>query len=158
MTIHEPLYGATFGQAVRLFFRKYADFTGRASRSEFWWAMLFQVIVGTIAGVVLSVVLVLVVIAVVIGADRPGAPETLLAAALWSTVVMVIGLSLISLPLLVPTLAVTVRRLHDTNRSGWWVLISFIPYAGYAIYAFAALESDPAGSRFDPPRASVTPV
>jgi uncharacterized membrane protein YhaH (DUF805 family) len=158
MSLEGPLYGATFGESVRRFFRKYADFTGRASRSEFWWAMLFQVIVGTIAGIVLSVVLVVVVIAVVTGADRPGSPETLLAAALWSTVVMVIGLALISLPLLVPTLAVTVRRLHDTNRSGWWVMISFIPYAGYAIYAFAALESDPAGSRFDPPRASVPPV
>lgn len=158
MSLEEPLYGATFGESVRRFFRKYADFTGRASRSEFWWAMLFQVIVGTIAGIVLSVVLVIVVIAVVTGAERPGSPETLLAAALWSTVVMVVGLALISLPLLLPTLAVTVRRLHDTNRSGWWVLISFIPYAGYAIYAFAALESDPAGSRFDRPRAVVPSV
>jgi uncharacterized membrane protein YhaH (DUF805 family) len=151
MALEGPLYGATFGESVRRFFRKYADFTGRASRSEFWWAMLFQVIVGTIAGVVLSVVLVVVVIAVVTGADRPDSPATLIEATLWSTAVMVVGFALISLPLLVPSLAVTVRRLHDTNRSGWWVLISLIPYAGYAIYAFAALESDPAGRRFDAP-------
>jgi len=157
MSLEGPLYGATFGESVRRFFLKYADFTGRASRSEFWLAMLFQLIVGTVAGTVLSVVLVVVVIAVVTGADRPGSLETLITAVLWSTVVMVVGTALISLPLLVPTLAVTVRRLHDTNRSGWWVLISFIPYAGYAIYAFAALESDPAGSRFDPPRALVAP-
>jgi len=49
-TLDLPFYGASFGASVRRFFRKYAVFTGRASRSEFWWAMLFQYIVGTIAG------------------------------------------------------------------------------------------------------------
>jgi uncharacterized membrane protein YhaH (DUF805 family) len=70
-----------------------------------------------------------------------------------STAVMVIGLALITRPLLLPSIAVTVRRLHDTNRSGWWYLISLIPFGGYAIYVFAALESDAAGIRFDSQRA-----
>lgn len=58
-----PLYDATFGQAVSRFFRRYATFTGRASRSEYWWAYLFQSIVGMAVGLVVTVVVVIVVIA-----------------------------------------------------------------------------------------------
>jgi uncharacterized membrane protein YhaH (DUF805 family) len=70
-----------------------------------------------------------------------------------STLVMVIGLALTTLPLLQPSIAVTLRRLHDTNRSGWWYVLSLIPFGGYAICVFAALESDAAGIRFDSQRA-----
>ena len=66
-----------------------------------------------------------------------------------SAVVFLVGTALFSLPLVLPTIAVTVRRLHDTNRSGWWYLISLVPFGGYALYVLAALETDAAGSRFD---------
>lgn len=149
-----PLYGASFSAAVGRFFRNYAVFTGRASRSEFWWAALFQFIVGTIAGVVISIVLIVVVIVAFAAAERPDSLETGVTVALLSTLVIVVGLTVTTLPLLIPSIAVTVRRLHDTNRSGWWYLLSLIPYAGYVIYVFAALETDPAGSRFDAQRPS----
>lgn len=148
-----PFYGASFDASVRRFFRKYAVFTGRASRSEFWWAMLFQCIVGTIAGVVLSIVMVAAVVWVIVGADQEDSVATMINAIVSSTLVMVIGLALVTLPVLLPSIAVTVRRLHDTNRSGWWYLISLIPFGGYAIYVFGALESDAAGIRFDSQRA-----
>ncbi|MCD2441128.1 DUF805 domain-containing protein [Agromyces sp. SYSU K20354] len=151
-TLDLPFYGASFGASVRRFFRKYAVFTGRASRSEFWWAMLFQYIVGTIAGAVLTVVVIAVMASVIVGADQTDPAATVLEATVASTVVMVVGLAAFTLPLLLPSIAVTVRRLHDTNRSGWWYLISLIPFGGYALYVFAALETDAAGSRFDSQR------
>lgn len=147
--LHDPLYGASFVEAVRRFFRKYAVFTGRASRSEFWWAMLFQWIVGTIVGLILSVVVIGVAVSIVVGADRPDSVETVLTATVWSTAIMIVGTVIVTLPLLVPSIAVTVRRLHDTNRSGWLYLISLIPGGGYVVFVLAALETDPAGRRFD---------
>ena len=76
-------------EAVSTCFKKYATFSGRASRSEFWWFMLFQVIV--------------VVVAAVLGQALQG---------------------IASLVFLLPSLAVSARRLHDNGRSGWWQLIS----------------------------------
>lgn len=148
-----PFYGASFGASVRRFFRKYAVFTGRASRSEFWWAMLFQCIVGTIVALLLTIVAIAVVVPVVVGADQKDLTATMLNATVVSTLIMVVGSALITLPLLLPSIAVTVRRLHDTNRSGWWHLLSLIPLGGYVVYVFAALESDAAGIRFDSRRA-----
>ncbi|GAA2027257.1 DUF805 domain-containing protein [Agromyces tropicus] len=150
-TLDLPFYGASFGASVRRFFRKYAVFTGRASRSEFWWAMLFQYIVGTIAGLVLTVVVIVVMAFVIVGADQTDPAALMLNAAVASTLVTLVGLVAITLPLLLPSIAVTVRRLHDTNRSGWWCLLSLIPFGGYALYVFAALETDEAGRRFDSP-------
>lgn len=64
-------------------------------------------------------------------------------------VVSIIEFALFTLPMLLPSIAVTVRRLHDTNRSGWWYLLVRLPYAGYAVLVFAIFEADPEGARFD---------
>jgi uncharacterized membrane protein YhaH (DUF805 family) len=51
----------------------------------------------------------------------------------------------------IPTLAVTVRRLHDTNRSGWWVLLEFVPIVGgLVLLVFMMLDSQPGANRFGP--------
>ncbi len=87
-----------FLEAVALFFSRYADFKGRSRRSEYWWVMLFNVIV--------SVVLVLL-------------PDSLaFLSSLWS------------LAILVPSLAICIRRLHDVGKSGWWYLFILIPLVG----------------------------
>ena len=78
----------TFAESVSTCFRKYTDFDGVASRSEFWWFVLFVVIVTTAVGWISS----------------------FLAGVFW-------------LAILLPELAVGVRRLHDTGRSGWWQLL-----------------------------------
>ncbi len=85
----------TFTQAVASGFRRYFDFRTRSSRSEYWWWYLFGLLVG-IATAILDVILF-------------GGAEILN--------------SISSLALLIPGLAVGVRRLHDLNRSGWWLLI-----------------------------------
>ena len=84
--------------------KKYADFSGRAPRAEFWWFYLLMIVAYFVAMIVDSLV----------GIELMG-PYGLLTC-------------LIALALIVPSLAATVRRLHDTNRSGWWILIAVVPY------------------------------
>lgn len=110
--------------AVRSVYRNYANFSGRASRSEFWWFLgfLFLSYLG---------------VAFLAGALR-----------IYS-VLAVIGL--VWLVSLIPYLAVMIRRLHDTDRSGWWLLITFIPFGGLVLLAFLASGSSPYPNRFGPP-------
>lgn len=92
-----------FITAVKTCFQKYFDFSGRARRSEFWWWMLFSLVV--------SFALMLVDIALFSGPVEDIGPfETTF-----------------SLITLFPTLAVTARRLHDTDRSGWWQILPLAP-------------------------------
>lgn len=104
--------------AKRPIMEKYADFTGRAPRAEYWWYALALII----AFVVLSIIESILGLKGMIGGMY--GPLTGL---LW-------------LATFVPGLAVGVRRLHDTNRSGWWLLL-MVPYALTAILAFIAFAS-----------------
>ena len=88
----------TFFDAIKTCFSKYASFNGRAKRSEFWWFMLFYLLV------------------------------TCAAAMIGDTVY-----GLACLAFLLPTLAVSVRRLHDTDHNGWWILLSIIPLANFLL-------------------------
>ncbi len=84
--------------------KKYAVFNGRARRKEYWMFFLFNLIIAFVLGSIEGIV---------------GSP------AIVST--------LYGLFILIPGLAVTVRRLHDTGRSGWWVLVSLVPFFGAII-------------------------
>lgn len=97
----------TFTQSIATCFKKYATFKGRASRSEFWWFQLFQFLISlTYTIIALSLAL-------------SGNPFS------YSGNILVIDLifSLIRLVLFLPDIAVTCRRLHDTERSGWWQIL-----------------------------------
>ena len=96
---------------------KYATFSGRATRSEYWYLVLF--------GYLLAFIIVFVGMSV-------ESPE------------LMIGLStVLGLILFVPSLSVCVRRLHDTGRSGWWYLLILIPYVGgIALFIIFCLKSD----------------
>ena len=107
----------SFMTAVQTVLSKYATFSGRARRSEYWWFVLFYLIVAVVATVIDS------------GA---GLPQT----AGYGPVTM-----LVTLALLLPSLAVTARRLHDTGRSGWWMLLSLIPIGGLVVLFFALQDS-----------------
>ena len=109
-----PLPGASFGEAVKRYFQRYAQFRGYASQSEFWWPfLLFQVLIP----------LGLYILAVAIGASAAmsGADELPVASLMILGLLMLYGLAII-----VPALAVTVRRLHDTGQSGLFLLFYFI--------------------------------
>lgn len=100
--------GPSFGEAVRLFLQKYAVFSGRANRPEFWYAVLFMVLL-SIAAAVLD--------ALTVGLEASVQPFGIVT----------------SLAVLIPSISVGVRRLHDTDRSGWWYLLSFVPLVGWII-------------------------
>ncbi len=109
--------------------KKYAQFTGRSQRSEFWFFMLFFTI--------LLIVLSIFDNMVFGGADgTPGTPIlTLLACA----------------GLLVPSIAVAIRRLHDTERSGWWYLIQLVPIVGpIMLIVFCAQDSKAGANAYGP--------
>ena len=89
--------------------KKYADFTGRARRAEYWWFLLINL--GVIFGIV--------VLAIILS----GSNDSLAGLGGILYVVYVLGI-------IVPSFAVTVRRLHDTGKSGWMLLIGLIPLVG----------------------------
>jgi uncharacterized membrane protein YhaH (DUF805 family) len=127
----------SFQDAVRTCLQqKYADFSGRARRSEYWWFYLFTTLV----------VLVLEVVAAV----------------LWqasSTLAAIVGILLIIalLGLIIPGLAVGARRLHDTGKSGWWLLIGLVPFGGLVLLVFFLLDGNPGANQHGPNPEGIEP-
>ena len=108
--------------------KKYACFSGRARRKEYWLFVLFNLIASIIIGVIAGVLA---------GATGVGAFSYL-------------G-SIYSLAVLIPGFAVLFRRLHDTGRSGWWWLIAFIPIIGWIVLiVFCCLDSQPGDNQYGP--------
>jgi uncharacterized membrane protein YhaH (DUF805 family) len=137
--LDQPLYGATLTQAVGRFFRKYATFSGRASRSEFWWVYLFIAVVSFIGGIGMGL-LGNATRSASTPSNEPG-PGAL---------IFGVPLILFFLAIIVPAIALHVRRLHDANFSGLLYLITLVPYVGsFVLLIFAILPSNPAGARFD---------
>lgn len=114
-------------EAVRTVLNKYTDFSGRARRSEYWWFQLAYVVA----------LLVVELLFVLVRNSTAGA--------------VVVGLlvAALALGLLLPALAVLVRRLHDTGRSGWWYFISLVPFVGsIVLLVFLAQDSQPGGNQY----------
>jgi len=138
--LSQPLYGASFGQAVSRFFKKYATFSGRASRSEYWWLALFFAILYGILGGILG--------GVVAATGEVQSDGSVQFGGAGVAIIVVWGL--IGLALLIPNISVTVRRLHDANFSGWLYLLHLIPSVGSIIVlVLTLLPSNPEGRRFD---------
>ena len=106
--------------------KNYATFSGRARRKEYWMFFLISALI--------SIVLTLLDILL-------GTYSMEYEVGLFS--------GLYSLLILIPSIAVVVRRLHDTDRSGWWILISLIPLIGVIVlFVFICLDSQPGTNRF----------
>ncbi|SDD76385.1 DUF805 domain-containing protein [Auraticoccus monumenti] len=132
----QPLYGAGFGQAVGRFFSKYAVFRGRASRSEYLWVVLFTtLVVGALYAVAIPL----------FSASEAGTSSTDVLTALWGLLFLVVVLAMI-----VPSIAVAVRRLHDAGYSGGMYCLTFIPYLGpLIVFILCCQPTSPNASRFD---------
>ena len=105
--------------------KKYAVFSGRAQRMEYWMFALFNVIIAFALGIFEGI------FGAIIGSDL-NILSFLYAAAI-----------------LLPSLAVTVRRLHDTGRSGWWLFIGLIPVIGWiALLVFYVQDSQPGQNQY----------
>ena len=102
--------------------KKYAVFSGRARRQEYWMFVLISVIITIVLGVIEAIL------------GIPGILGTLYA-----------------LAILVPSIAVTVRRLHDTDRPGLWVLIGLVPFIGAVVLlVFMVLDGTPGENQYGP--------
>lgn len=101
--------------------KQYVDFSGRASRTEFWMFALFNFLI--------SLVLAIIDVVVGLGFLQP----------------------IYALAVLLPALAVSVRRLHDTGRAGWWLLLFLLPLIGPIILiVFWVQDSNPGDNAFGP--------
>jgi uncharacterized membrane protein YhaH (DUF805 family) len=101
---------------------KYATFSGRARRKEYWMFFLINILVA----------IALAIIEAILG--LPG----------------ILG-GIYALALLIPGIAVTVRRLHDTGRTGWWILIGLVPVIGFIVLlVFMVLDSQPGDNAYGP--------
>lgn len=92
-----------FVTAIKTCFGKFATFEGRAARSEYWYFILFMMLTSVVLGMVDAI-----------------------------TGIGVLSM-IFSLVTLIPSLAVSARRLHDTDRSGWWYLLIFVPIVGVIV-------------------------
>lgn len=116
----------TFSQSIKSVFSKYADFSGRATRSEFWYFYLFTFLVGMVY-----------FFAVITTAVTSGVDSSAL------TVLQIIYYTY-ALAIMIPSLAVTVRRLHDTGHSGWWIFLNLLLVIGSIIlFIWYITDSDP---------------
>ena len=99
--------------------QKYADFSGRAPRPEYWWFVLAVIIAYVIVSIIESI----------LGINR-------MVGGIYGplTVLLMLGT-------FIPSIAVGVRRLHDTNRSGWWLLLPLVPYCLAMVLGGAAMVS-----------------
>ncbi len=114
----------TFKEAVEsALMQNYCNFSGRASRSQFWWWVLFTAIVSFVVGIVFC----------------------------FNQDLQQIASAIVSLAFLLPGLGVAVRRLHDINKSGWFILLGLIPIIGAIILlVWYTKESDPTPNEYGP--------
>ncbi|BDA65428.1 DUF805 domain-containing protein [Actinomyces capricornis] len=118
-----PLPGASPVEAVKRFFRRYAQFRGYASRSEYWWTQLFLVIL-VIGGYVALFV------PFILSSGNPAAAESDASSSDARLLISMLIFLVVNLALTIPYLALCARRLHDAGQSGWLTLLLFIPYIG----------------------------
>jgi uncharacterized membrane protein YhaH (DUF805 family) len=117
-----------FFEAISSGFRNYVNFSGRAVRSEFWYWTLFTFVLVGVLGII----------------DQMLNPGVRMGA--FSVLNGLVGLALI-----LPSLAVSIRRLHDIDRTGWWVLLGFLPVIGTLVLIYWACQrGTPGANRFGP--------
>ena len=120
-----------FTAAIRSFWSRFADFKGRSRRSEYWYVQLFLVVTNlAVAGIDLALM--------------DGDVDRFIANGGGG----IVGLIWI-FATIVPALAVLVRRLHDTGKTGWWALVGFIPFVGaIVLLVFTVTDSSPGENKY----------
>ena len=107
-----------FIESIQTCYKKFFDFSGRASKSEYWWFQLYNIILYILTFVFQNDLMLLLSILIIVN--------------------------------LLPVYAAGVRRIHDVNKSGWWVLISFVPIIGLYIFVLLITDGSKGKNRFGP--------
>ena len=133
----------SFGQAIASGFKNYVSWKGRATRAEYWWWTLFIFIVTLPFNIIYNVSSQGALEAALKAGDQAAYLADLFGPTYWLLVA-------VSLVFFLPSLAVTIRRLHDIDRSGGWFWIILVPFAGsIVLLVFALLPSSEGKNRFD---------
>lgn len=118
--------------------QKYADFNGRSTRSEYWYFAL-------------AVMLIFLLLAAVIGGLAYGSGMATDGGMGVGFMILLGLLGIFYLAIIIPSISVSVRRLHDTGKSGWWYLINFVPYIGALVFiVFMCMDSQPGTNQYGP--------
>ena len=135
-----------FSEAIKTaFFQKYATFSGRATRSEFQYFGLFNGILAAIFYVLMVIVFVVCIFII----DSAATTETAIIAYIAMLVGFFLLLCIFIIPFILPSIAVSVRRLHDTGRSSWSLLLVFIPFVGiFIVMAYLIQPSEPKDNQY----------
>ena len=112
-----------FVDAVKSFFTRYLDFSGRSSRSEYWWAYL-------------GIILIFIVLGLISG---------LLGETIGS---LVLGIGYLAI--IIPSIAIGVRRLHDLDKSGWFYLLALVPLVSLILLVWFCMKGTDGPNRFGP--------
>lgn len=119
--------------------KRYAEFDGRSQRQEYWMFVLFETLLFIFG---LAIMLTVAVV-------ETSGPKTDQFPA--GAMIIILLLILLYLAFFIPMLAVQVRRMHDQDLSGWFVLLGFIPYVGWLIMlVFMCIDGTPGPNRFGP--------
>ena len=110
-----------FVEAVQTFFKRYADFNGRSSRSEYWWAYLGIILIAFVVGLV----------------------SGLLGETIGGFIFLIFYLAI-----LVPSIAIGVRRLHDLDKSGWFYLLALVPLVSLILLVWFCMKGTDGPNRF----------
>jgi len=130
-----PLPGASFGEAVKRFFQRYAQFRGYASRSEFWWVALFNGLVG------LGLYFLLFMVVGLGGALGGSSDDVGTSIGIGAIIVMLLAFAY-AIATFIPGLALTVRRLHDVGKPGTWWFIQLIPFGVGTVWFLILMASE----------------
>ena len=124
-------------KATKEYFTRYADFKGRTSRADFWWACLGLVLITFVVSLVCTLL-----------GGTLTSTENVDPATYFSNIGNIIYL-VYCLVLIIPGIAICVRRLHDINKSGWWYLLEFVPFVGgIVLFIFYLLPAVNEGNRY----------
>ncbi len=132
-------------------FKRYADFSGRSRRKEYWMWTLLQMIVVMVLYAMIMLGVPWAEIAARAQADQMGVLYT--GAEPVPGIGFYIGITLLLVWILatfIPSLAVTIRRLHDQDKSGWFYLLSFVPFGGLVLLVFFCLEGTRGPNQYGP--------
>lgn len=124
-----PAYGVSMVEAYKRFFRRAFTFSGYASRSEFWWATLVNVLIG---------ILLIAPMGTLLSIDGGAGTSAESVAVVFAALLMIFHFVI-----LVPGISLYIRRLHDTGRPGLWLLLVLVPFGRIILIIMACLDSRP---------------
>lgn len=136
---NQPVHDNNLFEAYKAAFKNYAKFEGRTRRRDYWFFALMNMIITFIPAIIMWV-------SVIMGAftENQTLPFTI-------ALIAICVMSIYSLAVLVPSLALLVRRLHDSGKSGWYALFGLIPYAGsIVLMVFCCMDSQVGPNKYGP--------